>query len=146
MRATSSQLRVLAEWSDETDLQDEEFESDTEEPEETSSEDTDYEDDEDEVVMTIHKVFPMDDPARTGLHAGEKKEMIRRVVHWRTAATAIRPWKGPLPKVRLPNLTLFDLIRPDSWTEVKKKRQARRKVAAPQPAAAGDGTQGPWWR
>ena len=55
--------------------------------------------DEDEVVTTIDKVLPPHDPARIGLHAGEKKEMVCRVVHRRTAATAIRPWKGPLPKV-----------------------------------------------
>ncbi|XP_044366383.1 uncharacterized protein [Triticum aestivum] len=40
---------------------------------------------------------PASPPSRVGLHVGEKKEMIRRVVHRRTAA--IRPWKGPLPKV-----------------------------------------------
>ncbi|XP_044366382.1 uncharacterized protein [Triticum aestivum] len=51
----------------------------------------------DEVALTVDKVLPIDDPARVGLHVGEKKEMIRRVVHRRTAA--IRPWKGPLPKV-----------------------------------------------
>ncbi|XP_044322696.1 translation initiation factor IF-2 isoform X1 [Triticum aestivum] len=53
--------------------------------------------------------------------------MLCRVVHRRTAATAIRPWKGPLPKVRLPNLTVFDLIRPDSWNLVKRRKNARRK-------------------
>nr|XP_045088312.1 uncharacterized protein LOC123496942 [Aegilops tauschii subsp. strangulata] len=55
--------------------------------------------DEEEVATTLDRVLPPDDPARIGLHAGEKKEMIRRVVHRRTAASAIRPWKGPLPKV-----------------------------------------------
>ncbi|XP_044337794.1 uncharacterized protein [Triticum aestivum] len=55
--------------------------------------------DEDEVATTVDGVLPPDDPARIGLHAGEKKEMIRCVVHWRAAATAIKPWKGPLPKV-----------------------------------------------
>ena len=74
--------------------------------------------DEDEVATTVDKVLPVDDPARVGLHAAERQEMVRRVVHRRTVATAIRPWKGPLPKVSLPNLTLFDLIKPDSWIAV----------------------------
>ncbi|KAM3253605.1 hypothetical protein ACQJBY_047599 [Aegilops geniculata] len=55
--------------------------------------------DEDEVASTVDRVLPVEDPARVGLHAGERKEMVRRVVHRRTAATALRPWKGPLPKV-----------------------------------------------
>ena len=50
---------------------------------------------EDEVAMTIDQVLPPDDPARIGLHAGEKNEMIRRVVHRKTAVH--KPWKGPLP-------------------------------------------------
>ena len=75
--------------------------------------------------MTIDQVLPLDDPARISLHAGEKNEMIRRVVHRKTAASALRPWKGPIPKVSLPNLTLFDLIRPESWITVKNKKNAR---------------------
>ncbi|KAM3293464.1 hypothetical protein ACQJBY_036803 [Aegilops geniculata] len=55
--------------------------------------------DEDEVASTVDRVLPVEDTARVGLHAGERKEMVRRVVHRRTAATAVRPWKGPLPKV-----------------------------------------------
>ncbi|XBI38607.1 hypothetical protein VPH35_123578 [Triticum aestivum] len=55
--------------------------------------------DEDEVASTVDRVLPVEDPARVRLPAGEKKEMVRRVVHRRTAATAVRPWKGPLPKV-----------------------------------------------
>ncbi|XP_044448642.1 uncharacterized protein [Triticum aestivum] len=55
--------------------------------------------DEDEVASTVDKILPVDDPARIGLHAGETTEMLRRVVHRRTAAAAVRPWKGPLPKV-----------------------------------------------
>ena len=69
-------------------------------------------------------------------YAGERKEMVRRVVHRRTVATAIRPWKAPLPKVSLPNLTLFDLIRLKSWITVKKRKHAHRKVAGLAPAAA----------
>ncbi|KAF7063868.1 hypothetical protein CFC21_070341 [Triticum aestivum] len=55
--------------------------------------------DEDEVASTVNNILPVDDPARVGLHARETKEMLRRVVHRRTAASVIRPWKGPLPKV-----------------------------------------------
>ena len=54
---------------------------------------------EDEVATTIDRVLPLEDPARIGLRADETTEMIRRVVHRRTAASAIRPWKGPIPKV-----------------------------------------------
>ncbi|XP_044361153.1 uncharacterized protein [Triticum aestivum] len=60
-----------------------------------------------EVVTTIDKVLPLDDPARIGLHKGEKEEMVRRVVHRRTAATAVRPWKGPIPKVIFRATTLI---------------------------------------
>ncbi|XP_048527674.1 spidroin-2-like [Triticum urartu] len=90
---------------------------------------------EDEVAMTIDQDLPPDDPARIGLHAGEKHEMIRRVVHRKTAALALKPWKGPLPKVSLPNLTLFDMIRPESWITVKKKKNARRLAVRQAPAA-----------
>ena len=70
--------------------------------------------DEADVAATIDEILPVDDPARVGLSARETTEMVRRIVHRRTAAAAARPWKGPLPKVRLLNLTLFDMIRPDS--------------------------------
>ena len=81
---------------------------------------------EEEVATTIDRVLPSDDPARIGLHASKKNEMIRRVVHRRTAAFAIRPWKGPMPKVSLPNLTVFDLIKPESWTLVHRRKSSRR--------------------
>ena len=74
---------------------------------------------EEEVATTVDRVVPPDDPARVGLHVGERIEMIRRIVHRKTAATALRTWKGPLPKVSLPKLTLFDLIRPEDWVTVK---------------------------
>ncbi|KAM3223913.1 hypothetical protein ACQJBY_057359 [Aegilops geniculata] len=62
---------------------------------------------EEEVATTIDRVLPADDPARIDLHTGEKNEMIRRVVHRRTAASALRPWKGPLPKVIFRATTLI---------------------------------------
>ncbi|KAM3333579.1 hypothetical protein ACQJBY_028582 [Aegilops geniculata] len=92
--------------------------------------------DEDEVASTVDRVLPVEDTARVGLHAGERKEMVRRVVHRRTAATAVRPWKGPLPKVSLPNLTLFDLIHPDSWIQVKRKKRPIRSGGVPAAAMA----------
>ncbi|XP_044428943.1 uncharacterized protein [Triticum aestivum] len=55
--------------------------------------------DEDDVASTVDRVLPVEDQARVGLHASERTEMVRRVVHRRTAATTLRPWKGPLPKV-----------------------------------------------
>ncbi|XP_044343619.1 uncharacterized protein [Triticum aestivum] len=53
---------------------------------------------EEEVATTVDKVVPRDDLAREGLHDGEKIEIVRRIVHRRTAPSALRPWKGPLPK------------------------------------------------
>ena len=92
--------------------------------------------------MTVDKVLPLDSPARIGLQAGEKEEMVRRVVHRRTAAMAIRPWNGPLPKVSLPNLTLFDMICPESWIVVKRRKNARQAVARSAPAATAAVTPG----
>ena len=58
---------------------------------------------EDEVALLVDQAIPSANPARLGLRAEDKIEIVRRIVHRRTAATAIRPWKGPLPKVTLPN-------------------------------------------
>ncbi|XBI97892.1 hypothetical protein VPH35_018193 [Triticum aestivum] len=54
---------------------------------------------EEDVATIVDGVVPMDDPARQGLGAEDKIEIVRRMVHRRTAAAAIRPWKGPIPKV-----------------------------------------------
>ncbi|XP_044435552.1 uncharacterized protein [Triticum aestivum] len=54
---------------------------------------------EEEVASAIDDVLPIHDPARVGLDAGEKREMVRRIVHRRTSSAAVKPWKGPLPKV-----------------------------------------------
>ncbi|XBI12556.1 hypothetical protein VPH35_139413 [Triticum aestivum] len=54
---------------------------------------------EDEVALLVDLAIPSDDPARMGLRAEDKVEIVTRIVHRRTATTAIRPWKGPLPKV-----------------------------------------------
>ena len=90
---------------------------------------------EEEVASAIDDILPIHDPARLGLEAGEKRELVRRIVHWRTLSAANKPWKGPLPKVNRPNLTVFDLIKPDSWVVVKRKKVPRRTMAGSRPAA-----------
>ncbi|XP_044424176.1 uncharacterized protein [Triticum aestivum] len=62
---------------------------------------------EDDVATTVDSVLPVEDPARIGLQPDERNEMARRVVHRRTAATAVRPWKGPIPKVIFRATTLI---------------------------------------
>lgn len=99
---------------------------------------------EEEVATTVDKVVPRDDLAREGLHDGEKIEIVRRIVHRKTAPSALRPWKGPLPKVCLPKLTVFDLIRPDAWVTVKRKKGRRllsRNVRPPAPAMEATATE-----
>ncbi|XP_044409359.1 uncharacterized protein [Triticum aestivum] len=54
---------------------------------------------EEEVATIVEGVVPIDDPARQGLRPEENVEVVHRIVHRRTATSAIRPWKGPLPKV-----------------------------------------------
>ncbi|KAM3297754.1 hypothetical protein ACQJBY_039615 [Aegilops geniculata] len=53
---------------------------------------------EEEVAALVNEIVPGDDPAQIGLPSEDRVEVVRRI-HRRTAATAIRPWKGPLPKV-----------------------------------------------
>ncbi|KAE8821277.1 hypothetical protein D1007_00665 [Hordeum vulgare] len=81
---------------------------------------------EEEVAQNIACVIPSSDHAWSGLgdHNDDKIEVLRRIVHRRTAPSAIRPWKGPLPKVRLPALTLADFI--DSWKAVRVRRKNNR--------------------
>lgn len=45
------------------------------------------------VADLVDAIIPSCDPAREGLRVEEKVEVLRRVVHRRTAS-AIRPWKG----------------------------------------------------
>ena len=94
---------------------------------------------EDEVAMLVDWAIPSDDPARMGLRAEDKIEIVWRIVHRRTTATVIRPWKGPLPKVSLPKPTLSDFITEGSWIVVKRKK-SRRSLAAQAPAPAIDRT------
>ncbi|XP_044355579.1 uncharacterized protein [Triticum aestivum] len=54
---------------------------------------------EEEVAALVDEIVPAEDPARIGLCSEDRAEVVRRIIHRRTAATAIRPWKGPLPKV-----------------------------------------------
>ncbi|KAM3352920.1 hypothetical protein ACQJBY_024232 [Aegilops geniculata] len=54
---------------------------------------------EEEVATIVESVVPIEDPARQGLRPDDCVEVVRRIVHRRTAASAIRPWKGPIPQV-----------------------------------------------
>ncbi|XP_044372786.1 uncharacterized protein [Triticum aestivum] len=54
---------------------------------------------EEEVASIVPGIVTIDDPARQGLLPEENIEVVRRIVHRRTANSAIRPWKGPMPKV-----------------------------------------------
>lgn len=52
-----------------------------------------------------------------------------------TTSSAVRPWRGPLPRVVLPKLTVSDCILPSSWTMVRNKRKTQSPaVTAPAPA------------
>ena len=84
---------------------------------------------EDEVALLVDEAIPEDDPARTGLEKTERIAIVRRVVHRRTAATAIRAWRGPLPKVRLPALTFGDYLGSD-WNVVPNRRKNKKRTAA----------------
>ncbi|KAI5016060.1 hypothetical protein ZWY2020_005792 [Hordeum vulgare] len=94
---------------------------------------------EEEVAQTIDVVVPPSDRAWSGLGelAEDRVEVLRRIVHRRTSASAIRPWKGPIPKVRLPALTLADFI--DSWKEVpaRKKKHSVSTVRPPATSPVG---------
>ncbi|KAI4976461.1 hypothetical protein ZWY2020_050075 [Hordeum vulgare] len=92
------------------------------------------------VAGLVDVVVPQDNPARCGLSEADRVEMVQRVVHRRTAMTAIRPWKGPLPKVRLPKPTLFDFLDVSSWKVVTKKNKRRCSAALlPAPASCTSG-------
>ena len=84
---------------------------------------------EDEVALLVDVAIPQDDPARTGLEKTDRIEIVRRVVHRRTAATAIRPWRGPLPKVRLPALTFGDYLGSE-WKVVPNRQREKKRTAA----------------
>ena len=43
--------------------------------------------DEDEVANNVDTMVPVEDPARVGLHPDERREVVRRVVHRRNAAS-----------------------------------------------------------
>lgn len=82
---------------------------------------------EEQVASHINGLVPHTDRAWNGLgnNDEDKVEVLRRVVHRQTSDTAVRPWKGPLPKVRLPTITLADFI--DNW----KRAPIRRKPGRP---------------
>ena len=86
---------------------------------------------EEEVATIVDDFMPIDEPARQGLRSEDKVEVVRRIIHQRTAASAIRPCKGHLANVCIKPITLSDFIFPDSWTRVtRKKKRKVRPVAA----------------
>lgn len=87
---------------------------------------------EEEVAGFIDGILPENDRAWEGFGKTDAVEVLRRVVHHRTASTAIRPWKGPLPKVCLPSLTLGDFM--GFSTVVRRRRKKGRLVAEQRPA------------
>ncbi|KAI4988348.1 hypothetical protein ZWY2020_029978 [Hordeum vulgare] len=58
---------------------------------------------EEQVAKWIDNVVPPNDCAWDGLgdEEDDRVEVLRRVVHRRTSASAVRPWKEPLPKQAL---------------------------------------------
>ncbi|KAI5021429.1 hypothetical protein ZWY2020_058159 [Hordeum vulgare] len=90
---------------------------------------------EERVAKSIEGFIPSSDRAwnGTGCNDDERIEVLRRVVHRRTSASAVRPWKGPIPKVRLPALTLADFI--DTWKQVPFRRKKRRSSGCKPPPA-----------
>ncbi|KAE8772158.1 Myosin-4 [Hordeum vulgare] len=88
---------------------------------------------EEEVAEIVDDLVPTNDPARQGLQYTDKIEIARRVARRRTAASSVRPWHGPLPKVSLPKLTLSDFFN-SPWKIVTSKKQ-RRKAAVPSATA-----------
>ena len=77
-----------------------------------------------EVAMLVDLAIPRDDPARLGLD-DDAVEIVRRVVHRRTAASAIRPRRGPLPKVSLPKPSLSDFFETGAWKMVQRKKKKK---------------------
>ncbi|KAI4962533.1 hypothetical protein ZWY2020_030250 [Hordeum vulgare] len=55
---------------------------------------------EQQVANSIDGFVPPSDPASDGLgdHEDDRLEVLRRVVHRRTSSSALRPWKGLIPK------------------------------------------------
>src|SRR4051812_39936277 len=70
---------------------------------------------EEDVEAGLDVVLPMEDPAREGLAKDDQVEVLRRVVHRRMAATKVRPWRGPLPKVRPLTATFLDFFNARKW-------------------------------
>ena len=86
---------------------------------------------EEDVAALVDDFVPGDDPAWIGLRSEDRVEVVRRIIHRRTAATAIQPWKGPLPKVCIQPLTLSDFFPQDAWTRVVRKKKKRKGRSEP---------------
>ncbi|KAI5006134.1 hypothetical protein ZWY2020_033377 [Hordeum vulgare] len=89
---------------------------------------------EEQVAESIDGFVPDSDPAWDGLTTNDEDrvEVLRRVVHRQTSANAVRPWKGLLPKVRLPALTLAGFFHSCKQALVRK---SRRPAAISRPTA-----------
>ncbi|XP_044441612.1 uncharacterized protein [Triticum aestivum] len=106
--------------------------------------DDDEDDDEGNCVREPPELYlPMDDAAgpsgeseRQGSRADDKIKLDRRIVHRRTTASAIRPWKGSVPKVCLAPITLSDFWSMDSWTKITRKKKQNGRAAGQPPAPA----------
>ncbi|XP_044412659.1 uncharacterized protein [Triticum aestivum] len=76
--------------------------------------------DEDAVANNVDTMVPVEDPVRVGLHPDERREVVRRVVHRRNAASTVRPWKGPIPKVLFRTTALIRSWSPLTQTEARE--------------------------
>ncbi|KAE8767399.1 hypothetical protein D1007_61250 [Hordeum vulgare] len=89
---------------------------------------------EEEVAGSIAMIVSPCDLSWDGLSHGEGAKVLRRVVHRRTAPSAIRPWKGSLPKLSLPSLTLADFLGNWRCMDNNKKNGRCRARQSPPPA------------
>ena len=94
-RRGAAQLGILSEEDDEDGEADEPQSPPSPSPSDHVDDWFNAEYSEEEVASVIDDILPVHDPARMGLAAGEKREMVRRIVHRRTSSAAIKPWKGP---------------------------------------------------
>lgn len=93
---------------------------------------------EEEVAACVDTVVADSDLARDGLCVGDQVEVLCQIIHRHTAPLAIQPWRGQLPKMSLPSLTLQDLIGPDTWKVVSRRRKKLKRPAANASGAIGE--------
>ncbi|KAI4987219.1 hypothetical protein ZWY2020_020019 [Hordeum vulgare] len=87
-----------------------------------------------ETACILKTTAPKKDRGRLMMTAADNREMARRR---KTAASSIRPWHGPIPKVRLQSLTIADWVHPSTWITVCNKKKKQPPVTtAPAPTIA----------